>query len=582
MPRLIRHRFLFGFAAAALILAAVGMSILSGVRQSINDSQWVAHTYQVLGTIEQINAALSEGVSAQRSYLLTGQTVYRDEFQSVRPRLRQDLVLLAGLLSGNAAQTERVASLSGLIEQRMEVATESVRLYERNGLEFARRHVRNNHGADLMRQIERTAAEMRRVEQSMLDLRVAKAERSALVLLGLGALGIPLSLVILGWIYLLLSREVRHRANAEQHASEVNTRLNQTVSLLQQASDDQSALSKFTGMLQSCRGVTEALMLVRQSLSTLLPDYGITIYLLRTSQDHLEAVLSWGPQHAHSANVMAIHDCWALRRGQVHYANDLHTHTSCPHIQVPLAGVSTATACIPLIAQGTSLGFVFISGAGPGPLERVSIAISAAEQLALALTNLQLQESLRVQSIRDPLTGLFNRRYLEESLPREMARCKRHDMPLALMMLDIDHFKQFNDNHGHDGGDALLASFGQLLQTHCRGEDIACRYGGEEFTLILPEMDLPTALQRADSIRQAVEIMAVQHLQQPMGSVTVSIGVAVYPGHASTGTELRRIADAALYRAKRNGRNRIESADAQAAAVDEPASSPIPQPPAAP
>src|SRR5690606_13720823 len=170
---------------------------------------------------------------------------------------------------------------------------------------------------------------------------------------------------------------------------------------------------------------------------------------------------------------------------------------------------------------------------------------------------LSLRERLRLQSIRDPLTGLFNRRYLEESAAREIARCERRDCPLSLMMLDIDHFKAFNDVHGHAGGDALLARFGKLLAEHSRGEDIACRYGDEEFTLILPEAPAEAAMQRAGAIRSAVEAMRVQHMGRELPQVTVSIGVATFPANGNTPEALMRAADEALYRAKHEGRNRV-------------------------
>jgi diguanylate cyclase (GGDEF)-like protein len=185
---------------------------------------------------------------------------------------------------------------------------------------------------------------------------------------------------------------------------------------------------------------------------------------------------------------------------------------------------------------------------------------SAAEKLSMALANLSLQDRLRQQSIRDPLSGLFNRRYLEESAARELNRCARRGLPLSLLMLDIDHFKSFNDVHGHAGGDAVLAQFGKLLQSMSRGEDIACRYGGEEFTLILPEADLDAASERAEAIRLAVEAMQVPHLGKVLPQVTVSIGVAGYPAHGNSPEALMQAADEALYRAKRGGRNRIDVA----------------------
>jgi diguanylate cyclase (GGDEF)-like protein len=227
----------------------------------------------------------------------------------------------------------------------------------------------------------------------------------------------------------------------------------------------------------------------------------------------------------------------------------------CSHIEAD----GGATACIPLNAQGQQLGFLYVSAADDGFMSRVQLIETAAEQLAMALSNLELQERLRIQSIREPLTGLFNRRYLEESLARELARCERRGLPLAVMMLDLDHFKRFNDTHGHPGGDALLAGFGALLQSLSRQEDIACRYGGEEFTLILPEAGPQAALERAEQIRVAVEGMRIQHLGKDLPPVTVSIGLAFAPDDGVDPESLVRHADRALYKAKSRGRNRVES-----------------------
>lgn len=181
-----------------------------------------------------------------------------------------------------------------------------------------------------------------------------------------------------------------------------------------------------------------------------------------------------------------------------------------------------------------------------------------AENIALALANFRLQQSLREQSIRDPLTHLFNRRYLEESLNLELARANRSEAPLGLMMIDVDHFKRFNDTFGHDAGDAVLRAVGQALPGQVRAGDVVCRYGGEEFTVILPGADLDLTLKRAEEIRQAVMALAVRHQKQSLAQVTVSIGVAARALHGDTAESLLASADAALYRAKANGRNRVE------------------------
>lgn len=188
------------------------------------------------------------------------------------------------------------------------------------------------------------------------------------------------------------------------------------------------------------------------------------------------------------------------------------------------------------------------------------LAVTVAEHIALSLANLKLRETLQNQSIRDPLTGLFNRRYLEESLEREVNRAQRKQQTLGIIMLDVDHFKRFNDTFGHEAGDAVLRKLGQFLHTHIRVSDIACRYGGEELTLILPEASLDVTHQRAEQIREGVKHLQVQHRHQPLDAITLSLGVACFPQHGLTGEAVMQAADAALYRAKKEGRDAVRVA----------------------
>jgi diguanylate cyclase (GGDEF)-like protein len=175
-------------------------------------------------------------------------------------------------------------------------------------------------------------------------------------------------------------------------------------------------------------------------------------------------------------------------------------------------------------------------------------------------TNLKLQRTLRVQAVRDPLTRLFNRRYLEETFERELRRAERRRKPLGVIMLDLDHFKVFNDTFGHAAGDALLRVLGQFLVSRSRREDVACRYGGEEFVLIFPDAPLETTTKRAKQLREEARSLQVQHHGHPLGNVTISVGVAGFPEHGSTTATLLRAADEALYRAKTEGRDRVEVA----------------------
>lgn len=207
------------------------------------------------------------------------------------------------------------------------------------------------------------------------------------------------------------------------------------------------------------------------------------------------------------------------------------------------------------------LGVLILCAPDPIAADTRQLAATAADQLALALANLQLQASLRTQSIRDPLTNLFNRRYLEASLPRELLRAERRKGGLSVLMFDLDHFKRYNDTQGHDAGDALLSAFGALLAQSARGEDIPCRFGGEEFTLVLTDADHAQASQRAEAIRKATAELVVHYRAGTLPPATVSIGVATYPEHGATPEALLRVADQALYRAKQLSRNAVASAN---------------------
>ena len=187
--------------------------------------------------------------------------------------------------------------------------------------------------------------------------------------------------------------------------------------------------------------------------------------------------------------------------------------------------------------------------------EELSQLAHAFDDMAGAL---QLREQkLQEQAISDPLTGLYNRRYLNEFLPRELGRSGRNAVPVAVMLIDLDHFKRVNDSFGHEAGDIVLVAVGALLKEKVRGSDIACRYGGEEFALVLPETGEEPAARRAEDIRVAISNLGLSHARKPLGKVTASFGIALFPDHAQDTDALLRVADVALYAAKGAGRNRV-------------------------
>ena len=191
------------------------------------------------------------------------------------------------------------------------------------------------------------------------------------------------------------------------------------------------------------------------------------------------------------------------------------------------------------------------------PETKQQLAFAIADSVVLALANLKLRISLRDQAIRDPLTGLFNRRYLEETLEREFNRALRMQRSVGVIMIDLDHFKHFNDTFGHEAGDVLLRKLGNFLKQHLRGGDIACRYGGEEFALILPEVSPGNLLRRAEQLREGIKHLSVPYQGEDLSTLTMSLGIAMFPTHGATGQRVLNAADAALYEAKSQGRDRV-------------------------
>ncbi|MBB4129318.1 MULTISPECIES: diguanylate cyclase [unclassified Xanthomonas] len=552
-----RYRNQVALVFSALIFIAIGIGIFIGARRSLADAALVSHTHEVIGRVDEIQARALDAESAQRGFLLTGNDAYLLDYQTSVDRLPILFDNLRRLIADNPSQVAHLATLQRLVETRLEQIQQVLDAYAQGGLEPARTSIRQT-AFRTTSAIREQALTMVQREQQLLTQRAHSSDASASLLLVLALAGIPFGLAVVGTVYALLMRELRNRAQAEQLAAQANRELGDSIGALQRSTADLNLLSRYTGLLQSCISAEEALVVTSRTLASLLPGVAGSVYLLRASQDRAEAISHWGEPLVHSAPHLMPEECWALRRGQPHVIEDLRRDALCAHIDAPKMDASITTACLPMSAQGTQLGFLFLSCPGPGPMPRLEIAEAAAEQLSLALSNLHLRESLRRQSIRDALTGLYNRRYLEESLSHELARCARRGLPLSVLMLDIDHFKQFNDSQGHAGGDLLLAAVGEMLLTRLRAEDVACRYGGEEFTVILPETEGDEAMRVAEQIRSDIAVLAVSDGARSLPRVTASIGVASFPADGELGANLIKKADAALYAAKHRGRNRIE------------------------
>lgn len=353
-----------------------------------------------------------------------------------------------------------------------------------------------------------------------------------------------------------VARDLTPRKRSEQALEEANSKLTVWVDELEARDRESVLLTEMSELLQTCLNEEEAQSVVSQFARNLFPGYSGALCLIKSSRNLVETVVAWGDT-APCDGIFQPEQCWALRRGRLHHVGPDHVAPNCAHVRAEFVG---SYVCVPMMAQGESVGMLHLSTqAAEVAIDSKLRALAAtfAERVGLAVANLRLREALRAQSIRDSLTGLFNRRYMEESLERELRRAERNKKPIAAIMIDLDHFKRFNDTFGHDAGDRLLREFGNLLRTRTRKEDIACRYGGEEFLLILPDAGIEDAYSRAEELRESMKHLEIATPREAGGLVTASMGIALFPDHGQNAAALLRSADSALYEAKRNGRDRV-------------------------
>lgn len=349
------------------------------------------------------------------------------------------------------------------------------------------------------------------------------------------------------------SADITDRKNSEnqlRHSEQELTRHNREMQLI----------NELNSYLQVCETLKETHTIVANYTSKIFSDCAGALYLFNDNHSAVETVSTWGDGQLLSSSVISPQECWALRQSRVHVVENPANAITCAHLsRCPEHGY----VCAPAIAQGDVIGFLHVqfgadlAAQGRSISSRIRVVSIAADNLAMALVSLKLREALRSQSVRDPLTHLYNRRYMEETLDRELSRCKRTGESLGVIVMDVDHFKTYNDSHGHDAGDLVLTEIANITVSKLRKSDVACRYGGEELVLIMPGAQKALTTKRAEDVREAIARHAIDYRGKPLLTVTISAGVASYPEDGDTNEALVKAADSALYRAKEGGRNRI-------------------------
>ena len=361
--------------------------------------------------------------------------------------------------------------------------------------------------------------------------------------------------------YVSTLRDITERKALEDQ----NEEMRQTEAMRQ---DERQLLAQTSEWLYSARSSDELMMVVRRAMHTLIPEADGALYVYAATRDSLDLAASWGSMPDFAPRI-APDDCWALRRGRAYNYGMKAIEFPCDHVHGENA---PPFFCMPIIAHGETIGLLHLRFDGfeeTGILRhmreavlrsRWELGLICAEQISLAIANVRLRHELHDQSVRDPLTGIWNRRWFLETMPRALRRNAMHASTLSLIILDVDHFKQFNDKYGHDAGDLVLREVGAVLRDHLPEQCEPCRFGGEEFVILCHDTDTDAAEGIAQNVSDALRALKLRFDGMELPGVTISGGIATAPVHGADADSILRVADQALYAAKNNGRDRMERA----------------------
>ena len=361
------------------------------------------------------------------------------------------------------------------------------------------------------------------------------------------ALGLTVILLTVGIVYGRKAvEELGHQESLFKSASEAHHQMQE--------------LFAMTDMLQAADGHDDAGSVLMATSRRLLPDFGGALYVFNNSRDRLDLAKSWdGEDEFSPPETLLPSSCWALKRGKPHI-NDPSVNTlCCAHVIS-----SGATLEVPMLAKGSIHGLLVLAINGENSFQRLMdvrrLARAIADSISLALSNIALREKLRTQSLRDPLTGLYNRRYMEDALDRYASLAERSGSATSVVMIDLDNFKRLNDEYGHAKGDAVLCDVASQLVAALRPSDVVSRYGGEELLVILPNCGIDDAQLKAEMLRSRIESLTEMHGIP----ITASFGIAGLPETSTSPTDVIPMADAALYEAKQAGKNCVRIAERRA------------------
>lgn len=527
-----------------VLTTAGGVTLYKSANESIEATRWIEHTHAVLDTITLEQLRLERVEYNLQLYRAGQQAQTLRDAKSASFAMKRDLIELQQMVADNASQSRHVRdlesavlALTGALDERADPGSLPAPLFEDCRLVLTR---------------------MQTEEQSLLHQRLAESEQTVIHTLLWSVIYVAVRVILISILFAILIRDLLRRKDFERQLSASNTNLTTTVATLGDRVVEGVLLKNARDELQLCVSSHQAYTCLARHFEALIPGSRGALLVLNNSRSMLVRQAAWNDP-VELLDGFDSEVCCGLRTGRARWRRHGESEIHCGHF----AGAAPENyMCVPLAALGETLGFVYLHFTSEENIRlahtRELLIYNMVELAAMSIAGLNLRAKLESQSIRDGLTGLFNRHFLEISLDRELQRASRQGTKLALLMIDVDHFKMFNDTYGHEAGDQILRELASCLQDSVRSQDVVCRYGGEEFVILTPEANEATAMARADALRERVSEIQMQFRGESLRQISISVGVALYPDVAHNATDLLRMADRALYQAKNAGRNQIK------------------------
>lgn len=511
--------------------------------------------------IEVLDNVLLNMVDAEtgmRGYVITGNPKFLEPYFNSQARIN---LLLPQLKKFSSPEIPaEVIELEKRISHSLQRLEETVAMREKEGEERATDMVKSGEGKKRMDAVRQATHHLRVLETAKLkaleiqQAQVAVTTNIAMIFLTL----IDLALFAAAFLFLLRSLKASNITQA--HLNTLNAETMAKSRLLSDQNHIKNLQARLNEVLQTVQTQDEAYVAISNYCKQLFPQHSGAFYIKSNSKDYFERKSQWGS--IQQVEGFEPNECWAVRSNRVYRYDAIAREMPCQHVAASHPHIQAI--CIPVSTSDEMLGILSlvdpvadIHQAAPFDAHVETVAQEVVGHIGLAITNLRLRENLKKSAIVDALTGLYNRRYLNETLSREIARAQRSKQHLGIIMLDVDHFKLFNDTYGHEAGDLVLKEVGGLLRHACRVSDIACRYGGEEFVLVLPEADQDIVISRAEEIRADIKEISMVYGGVALPQISISAGVSLFPKNGQTADVLLKAADDALYQAKRNGRDQV-------------------------